>query len=255
MIEQRSLDWHKARLGFITASEFHNLMKNSKAEVPMTEAEIEAYKTEHPKAKNIPTTKKVEVPFSEATYTYLNRKLMERYIPKDSGTTDEYVELHDISNRAMNYGTDTESLARDTYAEIMGYEVMEVEFVPLKGYETICGASADGIVRNEKGGCEIKCPFAIEHHLEYMMLQSAADLLALKPEYYWQVRLNMLVWNLDWYDFISFCPYISKSKQMKVLRIFRDKEIDKEIFTRLDLATKYMIEKIEEINNIQMIIK
>ncbi len=155
----------------------------------------------------------------------------------------------------MNYGTDTESLARDTYAEIMGYEVMEVEFVPLKGYETICGASADGIVRNEKGGCEIKCPFAIEHHLEYMMLQSAADLLALKPEYYWQVRLNMLVWDLDWYDFISFCPYISKSKQMKVLRIFRDKEIDKEIFKRLDLATQYMIEKIEEINNIQMIIK
>ena len=42
---------------------------------------------------------------------------------------------------------------------------------------------------------------------------------------------------------------------MKVLRIFRDKEIDKEIFERLDLATKYMVEKINEINNIQMIIK
>jgi hypothetical protein len=87
------------------------------------------------------------------------------------------------------------------------------------------------------------------------MLQSAADLLALKPEYYWQVRLNMLDWDLDWYDFVSFCPYISRSKQMKVLRIFRDKDIDKEMFNRLDLATKYMVEKINEINNIQMVIK
>ena len=255
MIEQRTLQWHKQRLGFITASEFHNLMKNSKQEVPMSDTEIEAYKAEHPKAKNIPTTKKVEVAFSDATYTYLNRKIMERYIPKDCGTTDEYIELHDISNRAMNYGTDTESLARETYSKLMGYEVMEVEFVPLEGYENICGTSSDGIVLKENGGCEIKCPFMIEHHMEYLMLQNVLELLELKPEYYWQMRLNMLTWNLDWYDFISFCPYISKSKQMKVLRMFRDKEIDKEIYHRIDLAKKYMTEQIERINNVQMIIK
>ena len=152
MIEQRSSAWHRQRLGMITASEFHNLMKNSKQEVNMTEEEIEAYKTEHPRAKNIPTTKKVEVPFSDATYTYLNRKVMERYIPMSDGTVDEYIEMHDITNAAMRYGTDFESMARDAYAKLMDYEVMEVEFVQVPGFEKIAGASADGIVREEKGG-------------------------------------------------------------------------------------------------------
>lgn len=255
MIEQRSLDWHKQRMGMVTASEFHNLMKNSKQEIDMTQEEIDAYKNEHPRAKNIPTTKKVEVAFSDATYTYLNRKVMERYIPKNGGTIDEYIEIHDITNRAMQYGTDLESMAREEYAKMMGYEVIEVEFVPLKGYETICGVSADGIVREEKGGCEIKCPYSIENHLDYLMLENIQQLLELKPEYYWQMRLNMLAWDLEWYDFVSFCPYISRSKQLKVLRMYRDKEIDNEICHRLDLAKDYMAKQIDKINNIQTIIR
>src|SRR3712207_8104781 len=73
------------------------------------------------------------------------------------------------------------------------------------------------LFRSKGGGIEIKNPFYIEHHLEYLLLETPDDLLALKPEYYWQCRLNMLAWDLDWYDFVSFCPYVSKSKQLKVL--------------------------------------
>ena len=155
----------------------------------------------------------------------------------------------------MRYGTDMESMARDAYAQAMGYEVMEVEFVPIKGFETIAGASADGIVRQEKGGCEIKCPYSLEHHLDYLLLESIDDLKNVKPEYYWQMRLNMLAWDLDWYDFVSYCPYVSASKQIKVLRMYRDKEIDEEMLRRLTLAQQYMAEKISTINNIQTIIK
>lgn len=254
MIEQRSLEWQCQRLGMITASEFHNLMKNHKEEVPMSEEEIEAYKAEHPKARNIPTTKKIEVPFSEATWTYLNRKVMERYIPHD-GSDETYVGLHDISNRAMQYGTDTEALARRTYAERMGYEVLEVGFVPLDGYEKFCGASADGIVRHESGGVELKCPYNIEHHMENLLLQSEEDLAELRPEYYWQIRLNMLVWDTQWWDFVSFCPFISPSKQLKVLRIKRDKEIDEEIKARISLAVSFMKTRIEQLEYIETIIK
>lgn len=255
IIEQRTVEWAKSRMGMITASEFSNLMKSSKQEVPMTEEEVAAYKAEHPRAKNIPTTKKVEAAFSDATYTYLNRKIMERYIPKNDGTMDEYIEIHDITNRAMQYGTDFEASAREAYASLMGYEVMEVGFEPLKGYEKICGVSSDGIVRQEKGGIEIKCPYTIEHHMDYLLLENIEQLLDIKPEYYWQMRLNMLAWDLEWYDFVSYCPYVSKSKQLKVLRMYRDKEIDKEIYYRLDLAKDYMAKQIEKINNIQTIIK
>lgn len=255
MIEQRTVNWHKQRLGKITASEFHNLMKNSKQEIELSQQEIDTYKAEHPRARNIPTTKKVEAPFSDATYTYLNRKIMERYIPMSDGTVEEYIELHDITNAAMRYGIDMEDMARNAYAQEMGYEVMEVEFVPIKGFETIAGASADGIVRQEKGGCEIKCPYSLEHHLEYLILENIEQLKDLKPEYYWQMRLNMLAWDLEWYDFVSYCPYISASKQLKVLRMYRDRNIDEEIHSRLALAQQYMAEKISVINNIKTVIK
>lgn len=255
MIAQRSLEWQAQRLGMITASEFSNLMKNSKQEVPMTTEEVEAYKAEHPRAKIIPTTKKVEVAFSDATYTYLNRKVMERYIPKNTGTCDEYIETHQVSNAAMRYGTDLEPMARDAYAKLMGYEVMEVEFIPLKGFETICGASSDGIVRNENGGVELKCPFFVEHHLEYLLLENIDQLKEIRPEYYWQMRLNMLAWDLEWYDFVSYCPYVSPSKQLKVLRMFRDTDIDGEITRRLTLARDHMGKLFKKLNTIQTIIK
>src|SRR3712207_1187123 len=230
MIEQRSLEWHRARLGMITASEFHYLMKSHKEDIPLTVAEIEAYKVEHPRAKNIPTTKKVDMPFSDATYTYLNRKVMERYIP-EGGVMDEYIEERQISNRAMDYGTMMESVARNRYAEEMDCEVIEVEFVPLKGFEKFCGVSADGIVRSKGGGIEIKNPFYIEHHLEYLLLETPDDLLALKPEYYWQCRLNMLAWDLDWYDFVSFCPYV------------RSEEHTSELQSRQYLVCRLLLEK------------
>lgn len=238
----------------VTASEFHNLMKNHKEEISMTDEEIESYKLEHPKARNIPTTKKVEAPFSDATYTYLDRKIMERYIPKN-GADEEYIYLHDISNKAMIYGTDNESSARRCYAKRMGYEVMEVEFIPLDGYEKFCGVSSDGIVRYEKGGVELKCPYNIEHHVENLLMQNENDLLELRPEYYWQVRLNMLAWDTEWWDFVSFCPFISPSKQLKVLRIYRDNEIDNEIKKRLDLAVSYIKERMNQIDKIPTIIK
>lgn len=248
MIAQRTTDWHRQRLGRITASEFHVLMKNRK--VAMTEEELAMYKAENPKSRT--TTK--EVPFSEATFTYLNRKVMERYIPKD-GSEEIYIDLHDISNRAMGYGTDTEPLARRCYAERMGYEVLEVEFESLEGFNEICGASADGIVRYHNGGVELKCPYGIEHHMENLLMENVEDLFELRNEYYWQMRLCMLVWNTEWWDFVSFCPYISASKQLKVIRMYRDKSIDESIIERLTIAKEYMMRKITELNEINSIIK
>lgn len=253
MIEQRSLEWKRQRLGMITASEFYNLMKNHKEEISMTDEEIENYKLEHPKARNIPTTKKVEAPFSDATFTYLDRKIMERYIPQN-GADEEYLWLHDVPNKAMMYGTDNESSARRCYAERMGYEVIEVEFIPLDGYEKFCGVSSDGIVRGAKGGVELKCPYNIEHHVENLLMQNGNDLLDLRPEYYWQVRLNMFAWDTEWWDFVSFCPFVAPSKQLKVLRIYRDNGIDNEIKKRLDLAVSYIKKRMNQIKNTPTII-
>lgn len=251
---QRSNDWFRSRLGSITASEISCLMKNHTEK--MTEEELAAYKAANPKSKV--TTKSVA--FSDATFTYLNRKIMERYLPIDSkdaysqNCVDEYIEMHSVSNMATRYGTDIEPMAREYYAKLMGYEVFETGFTPYKKYPKLVGGSPDGLIRQEKGIIEIKSPFTLEKHMQHFMYQTQDDLKENEEEYYWQCVSNIDFTETDFCDFISFCPYVSKSKQLKVLRIYRrDDEINL-LEERIDLAVDYMKRKFEEIEIINKIV-
>lgn len=129
-LEQRSIEWRRARLGKLTSSEISVLMKEHKE--AMTEEELAEFKVANPKSR---VTTKV-VPFSDATFTYLNRKVMEHFMPVDSDDTyskncvDEYIELHSQESMATRYGSDMESVAREKYAETMGYEVFETGLYP-----------------------------------------------------------------------------------------------------------------------------
>lgn len=253
-LEQRSMDWRKARLGKLTSSEISVLMKNHKE--AMTEEELAAFKAANPKSRT--TTK--EVPFSDATFTYLNRKVMEHFMPVDSKDTysqnciDEYIELHSQESMATRYGTDMESMAREKYAEAMGYEVFETGFVPYSKYPKLVGGSPDGIIRQENGIIEIKCPFTLEKHMLHLMYESQLEFRNNEEEYYWQCMGNILFTDADFCDFVSFCPYISKSKQLKILRVYRDEEDIKLLETRIALAVQYMKERIDAIRNVQTII-
>lgn len=254
-MEQRTLEWQKARLGKITASEISCLMKDHKE--AMTDEELAAFKAENPKSRV--TTK--TVPFSDATFTYLNRKVMENYLPLNSSSVEaknaveEYIDEHTFSNPATRWGVLWEDAARNRYAEAMGYEVLQVGFVPYQPYPKLVGVSPDGMLRQENGGCELKCPFTVEKHLQHLMYQQPSDLKENEEEYYWQIYACMLVTETDFWDFVSFNPYVSKSLQLKVLRIYREEaEIDL-LKNRIDLAVQYMREKMEQLNNIKTIIK
>jgi len=254
-MEQRSSEWQRIRLGKLTASEIYVLMKDRKE--PMTEEELAAHKAANPKSR---TTTKI-VPFSDATFTYLNRKVMERFLPLNSesidamNVVDDYILEHSVQNAAMRFGTEWEDTARQRYAETMGYEVFEVGFVPYEKYPNIVGVSPDGLNRQENGGVEIKSPFTMEKHLQHLMYQTPQDLKENEEEYYWQCYANMLVTNRDFWDFVSFNPYVYYSKQLKVLRIQRDESEINLLAERIDLAVDYMIRKMEEIESVQTIIK
>lgn len=254
-MEQRTTEWMLARLGKITASEVSNLMKEHKE--PMTEEELAAFKAANPKSRV--TTK--TVPFSDASYTYLNGKVMENYLPLGSSDVrsrnivEEYIEQHSFSNRATEWGVMMEDSARDRYAETMGYEVLQVGFVPYEKYPNLAGASPDGMVREERGGLEIKCPFTLEKHLQHLLYEKPDDLKENEPEYYWQCYMNMLVTDCLFWDFVSFNPYVSRSKQLKVLRIPRDENEISLLAERIDLAVEYIRLQMDRINNMEMIIK
>ena len=252
---QGGIEWKRARLGKITGSEIYVLTKNHKR--AMTDEELAVFKAANPKSRV--TT--VEEAFSDATYTYLNRKVMENYLPLTSqsiaavNAVNEYIEEHTVSNKAMQYGTLWEDAARRRYAEVMNCEVLEVGFEPYKQYPNLVGVSPDGMVRESKGGVEIKCPFTMEKHLQHFLYETPLDLKENDEQYYWQCVACMLVTDCDYWDFVSFNPYLSVSKQLKILRIPRDEQDINLLRSRITLSVEYMREKMRELDNIPTIIK
>ena len=251
---QRTKEWAINRLGKITASEIYVLTKDRK--VPMTDEELAEFKAANPKSRV--TTK--TVPFSDATFTYLNRKVGENNMPlwsKDvvsQNMIEEYIEQHDVTNRAMQWGTDIEPMAREKYAERMGYEVFEVGFTPYPEYPNLAGGSPDGVIREEKGIIEIKCPYTLEKHLEHFLYTKPEDLKENNEQYYWQCVMNMLVTDTDFCDFVSYCPYLSASKQLKVLRIRRKDDEITLLTARIGLAVEYIRETLKKLSETPQII-
>lgn len=246
-MEQRTNEWFLARKGRITASECYLLLNNHKEQ--MNEEELAAYKAANPKSRV--TTK--EVPFSDGTYTYLNKKVAEYFMP--DGAFLEYIDATQIRNRSVEWGTFWEAEARKRYAETMGYEVYEVGFIPLEGYEQFAGGSPDGIVRREFGIIEVKCPFSPEVHQDYLLFEKPEDLKEYNYQYYCQLQFNMIVTESVFGDFVSFDPRTSYSKQLKVLRVPRDQEVCKTLLERVEMAKEYYRQRMEKIENVKTIIK
>lgn len=246
-MEQRTNEWHLSRKGMLTASEIYLLLGNHKEQ--MTEEELALWKEKNPKSRV--TTK--DVPFSDGTYTYLNRKIAERFMPDNAYL--EYIDGKQIRNRAVEHGEFWEPDARRRYISEMGYEVYEVGFITLDGFDDICGGSPDGIVRYENGIIEIKCPYNPEVHQDYLLFEKPEELKEYNLQYYAQIQLNIIATNSTFGDFVSFDPRTSRSKQLKVLRIPKDEEMCAELISRISLAKDYFLDRIERINNVKTIIK
>ena len=255
---QRTREWYLARKGKITASECYVLLNNSK--VAMTDEELKLWKEQNPKSRV--TTK--EVPFSSGTYTYLDEKIAEMYMPENSFI--EYMEECKFETKAMQWGTFWEEGARNRYKEATGFEILDAPFIALKEFENFAGGSPDGIIRlcEENSGAngiiEIKCPFNPSVHLRHYLFEKPEDLKEDNLQYYVQCQYNMICverefgYKVDFCDFISYDPRTSKSKQLKVLRIPAEKDMQKLLLERTKLGVDYLREQIERINNMPSII-
>lgn len=238
---QRTEEWYLDRRGKVTASEIYLLLADHKE--PMTEEELAAWKTENPKSRV--TTK--NVPFSDGTFTYLGRKVAEMYMPDDGYLM--YIEQLSGGSAATRWGTALEDEARSRYMEEMGISVEDSPFMPLPDYGRFAGGSPDG--RIEGGIIEIKCPYNPAVHVEHYLLQSGEELKELNLQYYCQCQFNMMCCGVDFCDFISYDPRVSRDKQIKILRIYKDEETQAMLLERVRLAVDYFKQKINEIEKTQ----
>lgn len=176
--EQGSEEWHRARLGYVSASSISDVMSKGKG-----------------------ITRK----------NYLMRIVAER-LTKQTG--DKY------SNASMEWGVNTEPLARMSYENTYDRFVDKTGFWKHPMIEWL-GASPDGLVDTD-GLIEIKCPNTTTH-IEYLFENKVPN------EYYKQIQCQLWVTGREWCDFISFDPRLPEKSQLFVIRTGRDEDLIKEM--------------------------
>ena len=174
MMEQRTDEWFSARLGKVTASRVSDVVAKTKSG------------------------------YSASRDNYMAQLVCERLTNKPTES---------FSNAAMDWGTQTEPLARAAYEIYANYFVNEVGFID---HPRILwsGASPDGLVGDD-GLIEIKCPNT-STHIDTLLSQTVPK------KYNDQMQWQMACTGKEWCDFVSYDPRLPEHLRLFVKRIDRD---------------------------------
>ena len=176
MIEQGSPEWFAMRCGKVTASRIADIMATTKTGP------------------------------SASRQNYLAQLVAERL----TGTVQE-----SYTNGAMQWGTETEPLARARYEVKYGVMVDQIDFVD-HPHIPMSGASPDGLI-DEDGLIEIKCPNTATH-INTLLTGKVENKYMLQM--YWQMACTGRMWC----DFVSFDPRLPEEMSMFVTRVNQDAE-------------------------------
>lgn len=175
MSNQGSAEWLLERLGHASASRFADILAVS--------------------AKGLPL---------KAREDYVMQLVTERLYGRPTESA---------SSQAMQWGRESEPLARAAYEIETGVIVTESDFVKHPTIQFV-GASPDGLI-GEEGGYESKCPATSRIHVATLRDGMPKEHIA-------QVQGCMWVTGRKWWDFISYDPRATPEFRLYVERIQRD---------------------------------
>jgi putative phage-type endonuclease len=203
-MEQQTNEWFTARLGKVTASRVADVIAKTKTG------------------------------YSTSRDNYMAQLICERL----TGQKGE-----SFTNAAMEWGTQTEPLARSAYENARNLLVKEVGFINHPRIE-MSGASPDGLVADD-GLVEIKCPNTATH-IDTLLSQKVPT------KYITQMQWQMLCCQRKWCDFVSFDNRLPEHLQLFVQEVEFDPEyaamLEKEVvlfLTELDNKVAKLKEKYE----------
>jgi putative phage-type endonuclease len=174
MIEQRSDEWFAARIGKVTASKVADVLA------------------------------KTQSGYAASRANYMAQLVCERLTGQKADS---------FTSGPIQWGIETEPLARAAYEAYADVLVDEVGFVPHPSI-IMAGASPDGLVGDD-GLLEIKCPNTATH-IETLLSQAVPN------KYNTQMQFQMACTNRSWCDFVSFDNRLPEELQLFVKRIPRD---------------------------------
>jgi putative phage-type endonuclease len=199
-VEQGTPEWFAARLGNVTASRVADVIAKTKSG------------------------------YAASRENYMAQLICERM----TNTVAE-----SFSSPAMQWGTETEPLARAAYESLADVLVDEVGYVQHPRIER-AGASPDGLI-GLFGLLEIKCPNTATH-IDTLITEQVPT------KYITQMQWQMVCTGRAWCDFVSFDPRLPSGLQMFVKRV----EFDAEYAATLEIeVVKFLAEldtKISKLN-------
>ena len=206
-VEQGTPEWFAARLGNVTASRVADVIAKTKSG------------------------------YSASRENYMAQLICERM-------TNTVAESY--TNAAMQWGTETEPLARAAYESIADVLVDEVGYIAHPTIER-AGASPDGLV-GVFGLLEIKCPNTATH-IDTLISEQVPT------KYITQMQWQMSCTGRTWADFVSFDPRLPSGLQMFVKRVEFDAEyvamLKEEVIkflTELDAKISKLNERLNHVN-------
>ena len=125
-----------------------------------------------------------------------------------------------FTSTAMQWGTDTEPLARAVYEGETGSLVTEVGFIDHPTNDRL-GASPDGVI-SEDIILEIKCPNTATH-IEFLLHP------VIERKYIYQMNCQMMCTGATVCHFVSYDPRLPENLAYKMVVVHRDMAICGEI--------------------------
>jgi len=220
-------EWKAARRGIFTSSEIIRLMPNGKR--PMTQEEKDA----RPKSgvgSKVTTIEDPEV-LSDGALTYIYEKASEIL------TQESPEDFYDFN---MQWGRDNEPMAVREFAEAMGFDLSDPEFLycgvsdpVFYTMANIAGGTPD--VVTAESVAEVKCPTS-PVHLRHLLATAETFRLTF-PDKFTQIQSNLLFVGRPYAWFISYDPrYKEKALQLKIIKIEADPEYQNLILIKVNKA-------------------
>lgn len=230
-IDQGSEEWEQIRCGRFTSSELYKLMECGTR--PMTAEELKA----RPKSGKGSKTTLVPDPskMGKEGMKYINQKVAEVLTGRAKPAAYAF---------PLVYGKETEPQAVEYFETKFGVQCEQVGF---QVWTDHAGGSPDRLI-GDKEGLEVKCPFASEMQVQYLMLSDRHDLKRLFPEYYWQCVSLMLFTGRELWHFCTFDPrMISDKHKLTHIEIYA-KDVDEDmdaVNTAIEAAVKEKLQLIQ----------
>lgn len=231
LVEQGSEEWDAIRVGRFTSSEIHNLMGPAYRE--MTDQELKA----RPKKGKGSSTTRIEVyeKLSPSALTYIKVKVAESITGKLKESSYAY---------PLVYGKETEAEAVEYFEKRTGLECTTIGFVPFGDH---AGGSPDRNVE-DNAILEVKCPWAIETQVDYLILTDQWDLKNLKPEYYWQCMANLFFTQKELCHFVTYDPRYPEKHRLTHIQIKPEPEAFTALAAKIAAAVEEKLKLIKLIS-------